>query len=696
MTDYDNDPDRLPDENEADQPTQPPLPPDSLPPETDPGLMPTMTDVYALAPDDVQRLAHAQARESQIPDADQPTLPPDLPPMTATREHARPTPMRDVGDTVQHEPPPRATPPTQSMRPVTPPHSQPAVPPPAQTQRHQRPSQPAAPGQYAPPPYGRAGGPPPPPRRTKRPPRRRRWRMISGGCLLTAGAALLVFACMAVTVGVIVWNNLSTRLEDGLQRLDELGDRRVFQTSIIYDRHGGELYQIFDEGRRTNVSLATLPPYVAQASIAVEDDSFYSNPGIDLGSILRAAFQNVQSSGDAFSGIGASTITQQVVRNIAFDYEYRIEDSLQRKIEEAILSVILTSRLSKDEILELYLNEIYYGNLAYGIEAASQTIFGHPASELTLGEAALLAGLPQAPAWLDPLDPDPDVQEAVLARRRLVIDLMLEEGFITQEQATAAYGEPLSYASPDVSLTAPHFTVFARDELESLMATLGYSPDVITSGGLRVYTTLDLRYQELAERTALQQVESLRDAHNLTNAAVVVLHPVTGQVLAMVGSVDYWDDSIDGRVNVALAPRQPGSTMKPFTYSAAIELGWNPTQIIWDSEVHYSFPGQDEYVPVNYDSAYHGPVRMRDALANSYNIPAVQTLQQVGVPYLLDLMERFGVNSLGSDADRYGLSLTLGGGEVTLLELTRAYSVFANSGVLVPTTSILCVLDSDD
>ncbi len=531
-----------------------------------------------------------------------------------------------------------------------------------------------------------------PPRRRPARRRKRRLRLFSAGCLITTGAALLVFLAMIVVVGAIIVGRLSERLEDGLQAVSDLSERRAFQTTVMYDRNGEELYQIFEEGRRTNIELEDLPEYVKWATISIEDGSFYDNPGVDLGSIFRAAFQNVQQ-GEVFSG--ASTITQQLVRNIAFDYEYRTTTSYQRKIEEAILSIILTNKMSKDDILELYLNEVYYGNLAYGIEAASQTILGKSASELTLGEAALLAGLPQAPGELDPLDPDPAIQEAVLARRRLVIDLMLANGYVSQEAAYAAYGEPLSYANPDVSLIAPHFTVSARNELEAIMATLGYPPEAIATGGLRVYTTVDLRFQDIAERTARGHIAGLREAHNLTNAAVVVIHPVTGEILAMVGSLDYWDDSIDGRVNVALAPRQPGSTMKPFTYAAAMEQGWSTANIIWDTEVRLDSPGQPTYVPVNYDRVFHGPVRVRDALANSYNIPAVQTLRQVGVPYLLNMLQRFGVQSLGEDAAHYGLSLTLGGGEVTLLELSRAYGVFASGGLLVPSTMIRCILDSE-
>lgn len=638
------------------QMTQPIVPPDSLPEVPSPDDEDTETSLQPLTPAQIEALQH-------------------------TRRNPAPEPP----STVITEPIQRVQAPVPTPSSTTPPVSGGARR--TASAAHTPPRAQAA---YTPPPYQQPYAPPPR-RRRKRP--ARRFPLFTRGCLLAGLAALAVFMGLVLIVGLIVVQAFSSRLEDSLARLEDLSNRPSFQTTTLFDRNGEELYQIFGEGRRTNVRLEDLPPYVGQATVAIEDDSFYQNPGIDLGSILRATLQNTRE-GEIVSG--ASTITQQLVRNIAFDYEYRTETSLQRKIEEAILAVILTTRMSKDDILELYLNEVYYGNLAYGIEAASQTILGKPAAELTLGEAALLAGLPQAPAELDPLNPDPDIQEAVLARRRLVIDRMLDRGYISQEEAYAAYGEPLSYVSPDVPLVAPHFTVAARAELESILSMLGYPPEALTTRGLQVYTTLDLRYQGLVERVASEQVAQLRDAHNLGNAAVVVLHPRTGEVLAMAGSVDYWDDSIDGRVNVALAPRQPGSTMKPFTYAAALEQGWSAATILWDTELRLESPGQPDYIPVNYDRALHGPVRMRDALANSYNIPAVRTLRAVTVEYLLNFMQRLGVQSLGDDASYYGLSLTLGGGEVTLLELSRAYSAFANGGLLVPTTLIACIMDGED
>jgi membrane peptidoglycan carboxypeptidase len=346
--------------------------------------------------------------------------------------------------------------------------------------------------------------------------------------------------------------------------------------------------------------------------------------------------------------------------------------------------------MSKQDVMALYLNEIYYGNRAYGAAAAARTFFDKRVQDLTLAEAALLAGLPQAPANLDPFNPDPSVQDEVNARWQLVLDRMVTERMITDAQRDAAIAEGYTLVQPEAPFRAPHFTVYAQSELEALLIDLGYSPDDIARGGLRVYTTIDLRLQDLAEQAARNQISSLGGL-TITNGAVIVMQPLTGEIMAMIGSLDYENDAIDGRVNVTISPRQPGSTMKPFTYAAALERGGTLGDIIWDTETVIG-----DYRPVNYDRTFHGPVRIRTALANSYNIPAVQTLRRVGVEGLLEISARFGIESLGSDASRYGLSLTLGGGEVTLLELTRAYGVFGNSGVYVPTTAILCVVDNDD
>jgi penicillin-binding protein 1C len=530
--------------------------------------------------------------------------------------------------------------------------------------------------------YSQQGQPPLPQRK----PRRRRILGCTPGCLMVFAGLFVTFCGGLTLLTLILAATLGAQLEERYQAQIDTVNRPNFQSTFIYDRNGTLLYEAFGEGRRTNVRFDNFPQDLINATVAIEDDSFWTNPGFEIPATVRAFLQYVGlQEGDT----GGSTITQQVVRNILFDFEYRAERSVQRKVEEIILAILLSNRLPKEDVMRLYLNEIYYGNLAYGAQAASQTFFGKDVSELTLGEAALLAGLPQSPANLNPLDPDPEVQAAVSARWQMVLDRMVTEGFITSEQRSAALQEGLTFNPQDVPLRAPHFTVYARSELEQLMIELGYGPDQIARGGLRVYTTVDLGINDMAEAIARQQVAGLA-GNNVSNAAVVVTMPVTGEILAMVGSVDYNSDAIDGRVNVVTSLRQPGSTVKAFTYAAALEQGMTLGDVIWDTPTDIA-----GYVPVNYDRTFHGPVRIRTALANSYNVPAVQTLRRVGVDYLLNIMARFGIESIGTDASRYGLSLTLGGGEMSLYELTRGFAVFANGGAYVPGTAIRCILDND-
>lgn len=477
------------------------------------------------------------------------------------------------------------------------------------------------------------------------------------------------------------------------ERIAAVDDYRSFQTTFIYDRYGNLLYEAFTEGRREKVPYERFPKSLIQATIAIEDDTYFTNIGVDVPATVVAFLRYVGASADDQTA-GGSTITQQVVRNVLFPYEKRIERSVQRKAEEIILALFLTANKSKEDILAMYLNEIYYGNLAYGAQAASQTFFGKDVEDLSLGEAALLAGLPQAPAELDPLNPDPAIQGAVYDRWRQVLDEMVEEGYISATERDLTLSQGLNFVSPNVSLKAPHFTVYAQRELERLMTSLGYTVEDVARGGYKVYTTVDQRINTMAQQAAAEQVAKL-SANRVSNAAVFVMKPITGEILAMVGSIDYNNDAIDGRVNVTTAFRQPGSTMKIFTYSAAMERGMSPGDVIWDTPTEIGIPGQPMYVPRNYDGAFHGPMRMRHALANSYNIPAVQTLRLAGVDYLLEFMRRLGVESLGTDASRYGLSLTLGGGEITLVELTNAYAVYPNGGSYVPVTSILCVVNGE-
>jgi penicillin-binding protein 1C len=563
-----------------------------------------------------------------------------------------------------------------------------SVPQPSPATATQQPQQPYYPPPNYPPPGqpaqgGMGGMQMPPPR-----PRKRRILGCTPGCAMLIGGLFITFCGGLTLVMILLTATLGSQLEERYQeQVAQVGTTQNFQSTFLYDRNGALLWEAFGEGRRTNVRYEQFPQDLINATVAVEDDSFWTNPGFEVQATTRAFLQYLGIGGN---DTGGSTITQQLVRNVLFDFEYRSERSIQRKVEEIILATLLTNRLPKQEVLTLYLNEIYYGNLAYGAQAASQVFFGKDVSELTLGEAALLAGLPQAPANLNPLDPDPTVQAAVSDRWQTVLNRMVSEGFITSEQRSEALSAGLTFNPQDVPLLAPHFTVYAQNELEALMIELGYGPDQIARGGLQVYTTLDLGINNMAQSVARQQVQGLA-ANNVTNAAVLVMQPMTGEILAMVGSVDYNNDDIDGRVNVTTSPRQPGSTVKAFTYAAALEQGRTMGDIIWDTPTDIN-----GYQPLNYDRTFHGPVRIRTALANSYNVPAVQTLRQVGVEYYLNYMARFGVQTLGNDASRYGVSLTLGGGEMTLLELTRGYTVFANGGTLVRSTSILCILDNAD
>ena len=576
----------------------------------------------------------------------------------------------------------------------------PVIPPPTGT-RYQRPvtprgTQPPVRHNYSPAPPTMAGMQPVQQNGAVqgRPLPRKRRKGFRPGCLAIALGLIVTFCGGMTLLSVLVGGVAYARVGDLLsEKLENLETYQPFQTTFLLDRNGEELYQIIGEGRRTRIPLDQMPQVLINATIATEDDEFWTNIGIDVAATSLALSSYL--TGDVNTA-GGSSITQQLVRNVLFDAAYRSERSAARKAEEIALAVALTTRVSKERILELYLNEIYYGNLAYGAEAAARTFFNKPARDLTLAEAALLAGLPQAPRDLDPLNPDPTVQSNVYERWRLVLNLMQEEGYITQEEHDNALSTGYNLVTPEAPLNAPHFTFFARDQFELLMERIGFDPEVITKGGYKVYTTIDIGMNEMVQNAVLEQISKL-GANNVTNGAVVVLKPITGEILAMVGSADYDNEAIDGSFNVTLGLRQPGSTVKAFTYAAALERGMNAGDVIWDTRTEIGIPGQPMYIPVNYDSTYHGPMRMRTALANSYNIPAVQTLRHnVGVDYYIDFMRRLGMTSIEQDPSRYGLSITLGGAEVSPLELTRGFAVFANEGVLVDTEAILCVLNSEN
>ena len=523
---------------------------------------------------------------------------------------------------------------------------------------------------------------PPAPRRARHRPRTRAARAFLAFALVVFG---LFFAALAVAAGAYIV--VAADVPDaGALRARE----SAFASTRIYDAEGALLLELTDPdnpaaGIRQRVRLAEISPYLRQATIATEDPNFYRyQVGFDPIAIVRLFYYAWQEREFVSGG---STITQQVARNLLLDPEERTQRTLSRKLREIVLANEIVRRYTRDEILEIYLNEIFYANQSYGIEAAARTYFSKRAADLTLAEAALLAGIPQAPALWDPVANKDDA----LRRQADVLRLMAQAGFIREEQIEPSRRDMQAreFRAPrlNVPLVAPHFLYYVRDQLQREYGTQG-----LYRAGLDVYTTLDLDAQRAAEESVRARLAELRD-QNVTNAAVVVLRPDTGAIVAMVGSADFVDAAIDGQVNVALTLQQPGSAIKPFTYLAAIERGATPDTVYMDEPKTYRDAWGNEFTPRNYDGKFHGPVRMRDALARSLNIPAVEALQSVGVPAFLELTRRVGVNFPPSD--QYGLAITLGGAECTLLDLTRAYAVLADDGRRREPTAIARVFTHD-
>ncbi|HEY58851.1 MAG TPA: penicillin-binding protein 1C [Anaerolineae bacterium] len=443
----------------------------------------------------------------------------------------------------------------------------------------------------------------------------------------------------------------------------------------ITDRHGRLLYATLPQGEGRFVPLppTAIPLCLKQATVAVEDATFYTNPGVDWRGMMRALWLDLRAGRVV---AGGSTITQQVVRHLLLADEAG-ERTLRRKVREAVLAWRLTRTLSKDEILALYLNTTYYGGLAYGVEAAAQTYFGKPAAQLTLPECVLLAGLPQAPARYDPFTHP----EAARARRDTVLRLMVRHGFLTPPEVAQAQAVPLSLTPSPYPMRAPHFVWMVLDQVQALQQA-GRLPQGVP---LVVRTTLDLDIQTLAEEAVRRHLAALRRERDrrVNNAAVVVLDAHTGALRALVGSADYTNDTIHGAVNMALAPRPTGSAFKPLIYAAALQPDqphpWTEATVLWDVRTVFTTHEGSPYIPHNYDLQEHGPVTLRQALASSLNIPAVLTLQKVGLETPLAYAQRLGITSLGP-AEEYDLSLALGGGEVPLLQLAGAYTAFAAGG----------------
>ena len=459
--------------------------------------------------------------------------------------------------------------------------------------------------------------------------------------------------------------------------------RRDGYSTKIYDRNGQLLYDIYSNQQRTPIEISQVPDFLKQATIAIEDKNFYNHQGFDAFGILRGLSRQITRG----RAQGGSTLTQQLSKNVLLSSDR----SVIRKIKEFILSVQVERKYSKDEILQMYLNEVPYGGTAVGIGAASGIYFGKPVSELNLVEASILAGLPQRPTSYSPYGSNP---EAYIPRSEEVLRRMREDGYITKDQEEAAVKElpNIKFVGDGAGFKAPHFVMYVKQLLEER-----YGTSLVETGGLKVTTTLDWDLQEKAQQIVKEEIEKVENLH-ITNGAAVVIDPQTGEILSMVGSKDFGAEDYDGQVNVTLSKRQPGSSIKPITYVTGLRNGYTASSVLID--VSTTFPGgigQPDYKPVSYDGKYRGPVQIRYALANSLNVPAVKMLALVGVDEMLKLGYEMGLETLEPTQDnlnRFGLSLTLGGGEVRLLDLTHAYSAFANGGKKHEVLSILKVVKS--
>jgi penicillin-binding protein 1C len=484
--------------------------------------------------------------------------------------------------------------------------------------------------------------------------------------------------------GIVLWASLVP-----IPSISNFENRDVAQSTKIYDRTGNiVLYDVHGSVRRTAVPLDQINPYVREATISIEDASFYQNIGFRPLSFARAMFVDLLSGSYVQGG---STITQQVVKNALLTQN----KTAARKIEEIILAIRLTRIYSKDQILNTYLNETPYGGTIYGIEEASQYFFGVDAKDVDLAQSAYLAALPQSPTRLSPYG---NHRRELDARKNLVLSRMKEYGYITDDQYKAATKEQVDFKGEvEAGIKAPHFVFYIREYLENK-----YGVDEVQNGGLRVVTTLDYDLQQKAEATVAKYGPGMKSNFNASNEGMLAIDPKTGQVLAMVGSRDYFNNDIDGQVNVTLANRQPGSSFKPFVYATAFEKGYTPDTVLFDVQTQFSTTcsAQDItndnppcYSPQNYDGKFKGPMSLRNAIAQSENIPSVKVLYLAGIKDSIATAVNLGISTL-ADAARYGLTLVLGGGEVNLLEMTGAYSVFANDGIRNPPTGILEVRDS--
>ncbi|TSC64553.1 MAG: 1A family penicillin-binding protein [Microgenomates group bacterium Gr01-1014_93] len=450
----------------------------------------------------------------------------------------------------------------------------------------------------------------------------------------------------------------------------QLANRQIPQTTKIYDRNGKLLYQIYANENRTLVPISSIPKSLINATIAIEDKDFYTNPGFDIQGITRAAIADL--SGKPIQG--GSTITQQLIKSTLLTPERTIE----RKFKEIVLAFWAEKIYSKDEILEMYFNQVAYGGTAWGVESAAQSYFGKSVKSLTLAQSAFLAGMPQAPSDYSPFGENPSLWKK---RQRDVLNKMVSLNFITKREAQEALNELLVFETPQTPIYAPHFVMYVKDLLIKK-----YGLTMVEKGGLIVTTSLDLKTQDMAQEIVRTEVDE--NAYlNLTNGAALVTNPKNGDVLAMVGSRDY-NDPNGGNVNLTTSLRQPGSSIKLITYAAALSNGFTAATTLEDSPVTYRVAGAPDYSPVNYDGAFHGRIPLRIAFANSFNIPAVKTLAKIGIPTMIATARKMGITTW-NDPQNYGLSITLGAAEVKMTDMATAYGTAANLGLRVDVNPIL-------
>ncbi len=496
------------------------------------------------------------------------------------------------------------------------------------------------------------------------------------------------YAVLAFAIGIFLFGTMIIWISTfKIPTLDSFSERQVVESTKIYDRTGEILlYDVNQETKRTVVPFEEISRNIKNATIAIEDEGFYEHKGVKPSSFLRAVLANLLSL--SFSQ-GGSTITQQVIKNSVLSSEKLIS----RKMKEWVLAIKLEKLLSKDEILNLYLNEIPYGGALYGVEEASKTFLGKSSSELSIAESAYLAALPQAPSFYSPYGRN---RERLEERKNLVLYKMRENNFITEEEYRQAKEEVVTFKPREESgIKAPHFVFFVLEDLEKK-----YGESIVRNGGLKVKTTLDYEMQEKGQEIAEKYAKENKTKFNAENAAFVAINPKTGEILSMIGSRDYFDEEIEGNFNIATAHRQPGSTFKPFVYATAFNKGYTPETVLFDVKTQFSTSCSPDnttstggcYSPENYDSAYRGPITMRNSLAQSVNITSVKTLYLAGIRESIGVAENMGIKSLTNPA-QYGLTLVLGGGEVSLLDMVSSYGVFANEGQRNPYTAVLEIKD---